>query len=104
MSNQPSQRIDRALLIGIDRYESIGPNLSGCVGDVEGVAQFLTQHLHTPAGQIIKLTSSLDGTEKPQDLATRDNIIAGFRKLAQLAKKDEQIYIQYSGHGMRNDT
>ena len=104
MPGTPSQRIDRALLIGIDRYESIGPNLSGCVGDVEAVARFLTEHLSTPAGQIIKLTSSLDGTEEPADLATRDNIIAGFKKLAQLSRKNEQIYIQYSGHGMRNDS
>jgi hypothetical protein len=104
MPSKPTQRIDRALLIGIDRYESIGPNLSGCVGDVEAVARFLTERLSTPPGQIIKLTSSLEGTEQPADLATRDNIIAGFKKLAQLSLKNEQIYIQYSGHGMRNDS
>ena len=100
---QPAASIERSL-IGIDRYESIGPNLSGCVGDVEAVARFLTEHLGTPASQIIKLTSSLEGTEEAADLATRDNIIAGFKKLAQLSRKNEQIYIQYSGHGMRNDS
>ncbi len=88
MPGTPSQRIDRALLIGIDRYESIGPNLSGCVGDVEAVARFLTERLSTPAGQIIKLTSSLEGTEEAADLATRDNIIAGFKKLAQLPHQE----------------
>ena len=71
---------------------------------MEAVARFLTEHLGTSAGQIIKLTSSLEGTEEAADLATRDNIIAGFKKLAQLSLKYEQIYIQYSGHGMRNDS
>jgi hypothetical protein len=103
MPGATSQRIDRALLIGIDSYESIGPNLSGCVGDVEAVARFLTERLSTPAGQIIKLTSSLEGTEEAASLATRDNIIAAFKHFAQLSLKDDQIYIQYSGHGMRND-
>ena len=71
MPGTPSQHVDRALLIGIDLYESIGPNLSGCVGDVEAVARLLTEHLGTPASQIIKLTSSLEGTEAAADLATR---------------------------------
>lgn len=104
MSAKPAQRVDRALLIGIDKYLYIGPDLSGCVGDVDKVSQLLTGRLHTPPGQILRRTSSLAGTERPEERATRENIIAGFKELARFAKKDEQIYIQYSGHGMRNDT
>jgi hypothetical protein len=104
MSTKPGKRVDSALLIGIDRYEFISPNLDSCVNDVERVASFLTGRLYTPSDNIIKLTSSRDGWEKPEYLATRANIIAGFKKLAQVARKNEQIYIHYSGHGMRNDT
>jgi hypothetical protein len=104
MADRPGQRVDRALLIGVDNYQFISPQLSGCVGDVEKVADLLARKFHTSPGQIIKLTSSAEGTEAPEAQATRDNIIKGFQTLARLASPDEQIYIQYSGHGMRNDT
>src|SRR4029078_3893104 len=103
MPANPTQHVDRALLIGIDRYLYIEPNLRGCVGDVDNVYRFLTERLKTPAGQIIRRTSSLEQTEGPEELATRTNIIAGFAELARIAKDGEQIYIHYSGHGRRND-
>jgi hypothetical protein len=104
MPANTTQHVDRALLIGIDRYLYIEPNLSGCVGDVESVYKFLTERMGTPAGQIIRRTSPLDQAERPEELATRANIVAGFEELARLAKAGEQVYIQYSGHGMRNDS
>lgn len=100
---KPVQRVNRALLIGVDRYQYIHPPLSGCVGDVEQLAQVLRERLHTPVRQITKLTASHGGGEKNTQLATRANIITAFKKLAKAAKKGEQIYIHYSGHGMRND-
>jgi hypothetical protein len=104
MPDSPAQRVDRALLIGIDSYQYISPELSGCVGDVNRVADLLERKFHTPPERIIKLTSSADGTETPEQLATRENIVKGFQALAQQAAQGEQVYIQYSGHGMRNDS
>lgn len=102
MSNH--QRIDRALLIGIDRYLHIAPNLTGCVGDVEALKALLVGTLHTPAENIIALTSSMEGGEAPEALATRANIVATFERLAAAAGEGERIYVHYSGHGMRNDS
>jgi hypothetical protein len=104
MTPSPTQRVDRALLIGVDHYQYIAPPLNGCVGDVDQLEQFLIDRLHTPPGQIIKLTASHSTREKAEELATRDNIVNAFRQLAGLAQPGEQIYIHYSGHGMRNDT
>jgi len=100
----PTQHIDRALLIGVDNYQYIWPLLNGCVGDVNGLEQALVTHLQTPPGQIVKLTAGQDGQEKPEELATRDNIIKALKRLAAETQEGEQIYIHYSGHGMRNDT
>lgn len=104
MSNETIQRVDRALLIGIDKYQYIAPDLDGCVGDVRAMRAFLMDTLKTPAERITTLTASRAGTEAPAELATRANIVAAFLQLADAAQKGEQIYIQYSGHGMRNDS
>ena len=98
------QRVDRALLIGIDLYDYIEPNLGGCVGDVERIGKFLVSRTETPPECIRTLVSRLDRSEQPRDRATRENIVAALRKLADAARPREQIYIHYSGHGMRNDT
>jgi hypothetical protein len=103
MSPLPAQRVDRALLIGVDRYQYISPNLSGCVGDVEGLARLLAAKLYTPADHIIKLTAGLAAREKPAELATRDNIVNALKQLARASRPGEQVYVHYSGHGMRND-
>ena len=103
MSEQNLQRVDRALLIGIDRYDHLTPNLSGCVRDVDDIARFLVETLKTEPTQIRTIVSRLDRSELPVDRATRKNIIAAFRKLAEQTKEGEQIYIHYSGHGIRND-
>ena len=104
MSKQARQGVDRTLLIGIDRYEHLHPNLNGCVRDVEKIAEFLIRSLNTLLARIRTLVSRLDRNEQPADRATRANIIAAFQELARKTQPGEQIYIHYSGHGIRNDT
>ena len=101
----PTQHIDRALLIGVDRYMYIRPPLSGCVGDVNGLERALVTHLQTPPRQIIKLTAGDGGQEKPGGARHPGQHHQGPEApFAAEAKAGEQIYIHYSGHGMRNDT
>jgi len=104
MTGQFHQRVDRALLIGIDRYDYLHPNLNGCVGDVQKITEFLVGTLNTRREQIRTLLSHLDGREHSEDRATRENIIAAFQELAKQTQEHDQVYIHYSGHGIRNDT
>ena len=104
MTGQFHQRVDRALLIGIDRYDYLHPNLNGCVGDVQKITEFLVGTLNTRREQIRTLLSRLDGREHSEDRATRENIITAFQELAKQTQEHDQVYIHYSGHGIRNDT
>ncbi len=104
MPERPAQRVDRALLIGVDRYQYIRPNLGGCVGDVNRLRDLLVGQLATSPRRIIQLTSSMRLKEKAPKRPTRKNIINSLKRLAAVAKPGEQIYIHYSGHGMRNAT
>jgi hypothetical protein len=102
-----------ALLIGIDYYlpgqlpnGSYYPNLGGCVRDVKRVEDYLKK-TQKPK-QIFKLTSSNTGgmePPEPQDqLPTYENIVAKFHAITEIAQKDDQVYIHYSGHGGRAKT
>ncbi|GAX40371.1 peptidase C14 caspase catalytic subunit p20 [Tolypothrix sp. NIES-4075] len=102
-----------ALLIGIDYYlpgklpdGSFYPSLGGCVRDIKRVEDYLKK-TQKPK-QIFKLTSSnTDATEppEPQDqLPTYENIVAKFHAITEIAQKDDQVYIHYSGHGGRAKT
>ncbi len=108
-----------ALLIGIDCYmPNILPdgsrykNLGGCVRDINHVEAFLKEMRKVPQNQILKLTASIasgsSGNEKPlespENLPTRENMIASFRKLGEMAPEGSQVYIHYSGHGGRAKT
>jgi hypothetical protein len=104
MTQPNAQRVDRALLVGVDRYEYIAPQLHGCVSDVDALEQLLTERFKTPRHSIIKLTASHARSESPGQLATRGNIITAFGDLAAAARPGEQVYVHFSGHGMRNDT
>ncbi|MGI8501610.1 MAG: caspase family protein [Hassallia sp.] len=102
-----------ALLIGIDYYlpgklpdGSFYPSLGGCVRDIKQVEDYLKK-TQKPK-QIFKLTSSNTGAvepPEPQDqLPTYENIVAKFHAITEIAQKDDQVYIHYSGHGGRAKT
>jgi Caspase domain len=102
-----------ALLIGIDCYlpgklpdGSYYKNLGGCVRDINRVEAYLKNTLQPQ--QILKLTSSNTGATEPpepqEQLPTYENIVAKFQQLTEIAQKDDQVYIHYSGHGGRAKT
>ncbi|MGF1493334.1 MAG: caspase family protein [Microcoleaceae cyanobacterium] len=106
-----------ALLIGINCYRpnrlpdgSYFRNLDGCVRDINRVEAFLKDVRKVPEDQIIKLTATASASdesqpiEPPEQLPTRDNMVAGFRKLGEVAPVGSQIYIHYAGHGGRAKT
>ena len=92
-----------ALLVGIDRYANPAqaPHLRGCVADVEGTYGFLVYQLGVPQTNIRLLTARMDASEAPQDLASRDNIIRGWREHLAQAGPGDQVFFNYSGHGAR---
>ncbi|MCC9077557.1 caspase family protein [Litorilinea aerophila] len=90
-----------ALLVGIDRYAnpSQAPHLRGCVADVEGTYSLLVQQFGVPEAHIRLLTARMDGREPPERLATRENIIQGWRTHLSQAGPGDHAFFHYSGHG-----
>ena len=113
MQNTSNRPGFHALLIGINHYlPNQLPNglyyksLLGCVSDVNLVEAFLRRDLHIPHENITKLTSSrpVAGTEPPEPRSqwpTYENIVNSFKRLADVAKPGDQVFIHYSGHGGR---
>ncbi|MCU0540804.1 MAG: caspase family protein [Oscillatoriaceae cyanobacterium Prado104] len=104
-----------ALLIGIDHYlPNQLPNgtyyksLSGCVRDINRVADYLQNTLKVPSQQILRLTAPNPDAPKNSEitdpLPTYENIVAKFKEITEIAQPDEQVYIHYSGHGGRATT
>ena len=104
-----------ALLIGIDHYDYNMfpggfhyPSLGGCVRDILLVERFLEQRFGVPPEHILKLTatgSGQPGPIEPRDQwPTYDNMVAAFKRLADMAERGDQVYIHYSGHGARTST
>lgn len=113
MSSTPARY---ALLIGIDYYMpnllpdgGFYPNLSGCVRDINHVEDFLKNRLGMTQANIIKLTSSKGGDnnrplEPEEQWPTYKNMVAAFKKITDMASKDDQVYIHCSSHGGRSKT
>lgn len=105
-----------ALLIGINCYlDNLLPgglfykSLSGCVQDVQRVETFLVEKLSIPRERIIKLTSSrVSGQEEPSEppsqWPTYKNIVEGFKRITDVARPGDQVFVHYSGHGGRAST
>jgi hypothetical protein len=116
MTDQGGTSANRhALLIGIDHYlpgqlpdGTYYPNLGGCVRDITHVDEFLKSRLKLDEGQIVKLTASSVGAEKPSEPRDRwptyENLVAAFKKLTETAQAGDHVYIHYSGHGGRAAT
>lgn len=114
-TSSPLGRNLHALLIGIDYYDpnvlpdgGYYPSLGGCVRDINLVEQFLKQSLGIPANQIKKITSTNGpngkAVEPRKQLPTYANMVAAWKDLISRAKKGDQVYIHYSGHGGRSAT
>jgi len=103
------------LLIGVDCYlpnrlpdGSCYPSLGGCVRDVSHVESFLRRKLDLPSEHIIKLTASNSNAVEPPEpqhqWPTYQNMVAAFKRLADMAQPGDHVYIHYSGHGGRAST
>jgi hypothetical protein len=95
----------RALLIGVDGYQSVNP-LRGCVNDILAVRDFLVNKAGFPAANVRLLLAPPQGSTVPANLGTvekptKANIRRYFQELAQAGQPDDQVVVYYSGHGTR---
>lgn len=82
----------RALLIGIDAYQSVAP-LDGPVNDAEAMQAFITTDLGFDAGDV-KLLVDAD--------ATRANILRDFEEwLIDGTRPGDEVFFYFSGHGFQ---
>ena len=89
---QPRTVGRRALLIGIDAYQSVSP-LNGPANDANDVAAFLVEHAGFRQRDLRVL---LDGE------ATRHNILAAFETwLIQGTRPGDDVLLYFSGHGFQ---
>ena len=80
----------RAVLIGINRYQIPGADLSGCVNDVKNLSEALKTYYGFTDKDLTILT----------DLkATKKAMQAAIKKLIRSGKKGDVLLLHYSGHG-----
>jgi hypothetical protein len=83
---------DRALLIGIDRYQDqFVKKLEGCENDTKLLQQFLTTRLGFKEADIKILVNS-DATEAKIGLAVQEWLVRG-------TQPGDRVFFAYSGHG-----
>lgn len=80
----------RAVLIGINKYQIPGSDLSGCVSDVKNLTGVLTTYYGFADKDITTLTD-LQATKKAMQ--------AAMQKLIKSGKKGDVLLLHYSGHG-----
>ncbi|MBM3211086.1 hypothetical protein FJZ33_02635, partial [Candidatus Poribacteria bacterium] len=80
-----------ALLIGIDKYPNFS-QLSGCINDIDLMAQILNHNFGFPEDNIELLKD---------ESATREGILKAIYDLVDKVGKDDIVVIHYSGHGSR---
>lgn len=104
-----------ALLIGIDHYlphrlpgGGYYPSLRGSVPDIGRVETFLKTRLGLPGDRIVKLTATNIGSAEPpepkEQWPTYANMVAAFKRVADMTQPGDQVYVHYSGHGGRQET
>ena len=80
----------RAVLIGINKYQIPGSDLSGCVNDVKNLSSVLTTY-YGFARKDITILTDLQATKKAMESA--------IQKLIKSGKKGDVLLLHYSGHG-----
>jgi hypothetical protein len=100
-----------ALLIGVGLYGEATPrlyeSLEGSVPDVRRMESFLREKLDFDPGRLSLLTASGVGPEPiepPAQRPTYENIVAALQHLLESARRGDQVYVHYSGHGGRIPT
>ena len=103
-----------AVLIGVDCYMpnrtpdgETYPSLRGCVRDVQSVAAFLRTKMAVPDERIFMLTASGAGAapvEPKEEWPTYENMVRALQRLTEIARRGDQVYVHYSGHGGRTPT
>lgn len=91
-----------ALLIGIDSYQDADRPLYGCVNDVKKISSLLKKQNFPPIHvQTFTATDNGKGglVEEREDWPTHDNVVKALRDLRSKTKKNDRVYIHYSGHG-----
>ncbi|WVQ98413.1 hypothetical protein IAU59_005536 [Kwoniella sp. CBS 9459] len=89
----------KALLIGINYFGTSG-ELAGCINDVHNVQKFICERFGYQPADIVLLT---DDVNDPRTMPTRENIIKGMRWLVEGAKRDDSLFLHYSGHGTQTE-
>ncbi len=83
-----------ALLVGIDQYQSQEvPRLNGACNDVAAMKRLLTEHWGFQAGDIVELVDAG---------ATREAILAAFKRLAEFARREPALFF-FAGRGSLGD-
>ena len=80
-----------AVVVGVNDYGSTDSNLSSCVADAKGFAQFLEKGFGVPASNIRVLLDREAGADAIE-AAFRDTLIRG-------VAPEDQIIFYFSGHG-----
>ncbi len=95
-----------ALIIGVNAYpdsktskKPIG-DLGGCVNDAMLIKSVLRDKFGVPESGIRFLASPAP-EGRPENLATRANILAGFEELIEKADSDDMVVVYFAGHGSR---
>lgn len=82
--------VKRALLVGINKYQMPGNNLSGCVNDIVDVQNTILKDQGFETANIATITDKA---------ATRTAILDGLKKLVAAGQPGDMLYFHYSGHG-----
>src|SRR5947207_11425742 len=90
---QPLHAEKYALLVGIDNYAN-ARHLKGAVNDIVAVRQVLLRDLGFASTNVRVLT---------EEQATKANILAALRGVAEQTKAGDSFFLYYSGHGTEMD-
>lgn len=82
--------MNRALLVGINKYRIPGADLNGCVNDVTNIRHSLLTYFGFTVKQIRVVTD---------ERATKKNIMTRLEWLVKDAKPGDRLVFHYSGHG-----
>ncbi len=80
----------RALLIGISKYQADFVPLAGSINDVRLIGELLTNRFGFDPANVQTIVD---------ENATREKIFAAIRALSDSADEDDIVFIHYSGHG-----